>query len=59
MIEQQPYYLPQGREVELFESAYRNQIPVLLKGPDRLRQDALHALHGLEARTAAHHRLLP
>ncbi len=33
VIGQQPYYLPQGREVELFESAYRNQIPVLLKGP--------------------------
>jgi nitric oxide reductase NorQ protein len=33
VIEQQPYYLPQAREVELFEAAYRNQIPVLLKGP--------------------------
>ncbi len=29
----EPYYLPQGREAELFESAYRNRIPVLLKGP--------------------------
>lgn len=28
-----PYYLPQGREVELFEHAYRHQLPVLLKGP--------------------------
>ena len=32
-IEEEPYYLPQGREVQLFESAYRNQIPVLMKGP--------------------------
>jgi nitric oxide reductase NorQ protein len=28
-----PYYLAQGREVELFELAWRNRIPLLLKGP--------------------------
>lgn len=28
-----PYYLPQGKEVELFEHAYQHQLPVLLKGP--------------------------
>ena len=28
-----PYYLPQGHEVELFEHAWRHQLPVLLKGP--------------------------
>jgi nitric oxide reductase NorQ protein len=33
LVDAEPYYLPAGREVELFESAYRNQIPVLLKGP--------------------------
>ena len=33
MITDEPYYLPVGKEVELFESAYRRQIPVLLKGP--------------------------
>lgn len=32
-ISQQPYYAPQGNEIELFESAYQNCIPVLLKGP--------------------------
>ena len=32
-ISQEPYYAPQGNEIELFESAYRNCIPVLLKGP--------------------------
>ncbi len=26
-------YLPQGREVELFQHAWNNQLPVLLKGP--------------------------
>lgn len=32
-VEKEPYYLPSGHEAELFESAYRNRIPVLLKGP--------------------------
>ena len=29
----EPYYEAQGEEIVLFEAAYRNQIPVLLKGP--------------------------
>ncbi len=33
LISREPYYLNQGNEVQLFESAYHNQIPVLLKGP--------------------------
>ncbi len=32
-IENEPFYLPVGDEVELFECAHCNQIPVLLKGP--------------------------
>ena len=32
-IHEEPYYQPLGSEVKIFESAYRNQIPVLLKGP--------------------------
>ena len=32
-VTQEPFYAPQGREVELFEAAYANRIPVLLKGP--------------------------
>ncbi len=32
-IDQEPYYAAQGNEIELFESAYKNCIPVLLKGP--------------------------
>ncbi|WJW75445.1 CbbQ/NirQ/NorQ/GpvN family protein [Thiohalobacter sp. IOR34] len=28
-----PFYLPQGNETELFEHAYRNRLPVLIKGP--------------------------
>jgi nitric oxide reductase NorQ protein len=33
LINEEPYYLPVGKEIELFESAYQHQIPVLLKGP--------------------------
>lgn|SRR5487761_1228077 len=29
----EPYYRSQGREVEIFEAAFRDRIPVLLKGP--------------------------
>jgi nitric oxide reductase NorQ protein len=32
-IEQEPYFEPVGDEIEVFEAAYRNQLPVLLKGP--------------------------
>ncbi|ALG67384.1 CbbQ/NirQ/NorQ/GpvN family protein [Beggiatoa leptomitoformis] len=32
-IEQEPYYEPIGKEIELFEAAYQHQLPVLLKGP--------------------------
>ena len=30
---EEPYYLPVGDEVSVFEAAYRQKIPVLLKGP--------------------------
>ncbi len=32
-ITDEPYYEPIGDEIELFESAWRQQLPVLLKGP--------------------------
>ncbi|RLJ17975.1 AAA family ATPase [bacterium endosymbiont of Escarpia laminata] len=32
-INEEPYYQPVGDEIEVFEAAYRNQLPVLLKGP--------------------------
>ncbi len=31
--EELPFYRPQGNEVALFEHAWRNQLPVLIKGP--------------------------
>ena len=33
VIGREPYYLPVGKEVELFEAAYRAKLPVMLKGP--------------------------
>jgi len=33
LVTKEPYYESQGDEIALFESAYRNQIPMLLKGP--------------------------
>lgn len=32
-IEQEPFYLAVGKEVELAEAAYRSRLPLLLKGP--------------------------
>lgn len=32
-VRQEPFYLPVGGEVELFEQAWRSRLPVLLKGP--------------------------
>lgn len=33
LLEDEPYYEPSGSEIEIFAAAYRNQLPVLLKGP--------------------------
>jgi len=32
-VDPHPFYMPQAREVELFEYGYRHQLPVLIKGP--------------------------
>lgn len=32
-IEREPFYLPQGEEIELFQAAYQNKLPVMLMGP--------------------------
>jgi nitric oxide reductase NorQ protein len=33
VIEEEPFYIPASDEVEIFEAAYRQRVPVLLKGP--------------------------
>ena len=32
-VEEEPFYVPVTDEVEMFEAAYKQRIPVLLKGP--------------------------
>ncbi|WP_045226994.1 CbbQ/NirQ/NorQ/GpvN family protein [Methyloterricola oryzae] len=32
-VTKQPFYLPQGNEIELYEAAYAARLPVMLKGP--------------------------
>ena len=32
-ISSEPFYRPVGKEVELFEAAYRSRMPIMLKGP--------------------------
>jgi nitric oxide reductase NorQ protein len=32
-IQSKPNYIPQGNEIQVFEAAYRSQIPLILKGP--------------------------
>ncbi|MBI3546081.1 MAG: CbbQ/NirQ/NorQ/GpvN family protein [Gammaproteobacteria bacterium] len=33
LIKDEPYYEPVAKEIDIFEAAYRQQLPVLLKGP--------------------------
>src|SRR5574342_742012 len=33
VIKDEPFYLPVADEVEIFDAAYRQRVPVLLKGP--------------------------
>ena len=33
IIEDEPFYVPSGDEIQIFEAAYRQRVPVLLKGP--------------------------
>jgi nitric oxide reductase NorQ protein len=33
LIKDEPYYQPVGKEIELFEAAFKNRLPLLLKGP--------------------------
>ncbi len=32
-LDEVPFYQPQGNEIELFQHAYRNRLPLLIKGP--------------------------
>ncbi len=32
-LREEPYYVPVGDEVELFEAAYKQRLPLIFKGP--------------------------
>ncbi|HJO57054.1 MAG TPA: AAA family ATPase, partial [Nitrospinaceae bacterium] len=32
-VSDEPFYVPTSDEIEIFESAYRQRVPILLKGP--------------------------
>ena len=40
VIEEEPFYVPASDEVQIFEAAYRQHVPVLLKGPTGLAKPA-------------------
>ena len=32
-VTEEPFYVPTSDEIDIFESAYRQRVPILLKGP--------------------------
>ena len=46
-ITEKPFYIPTSDEINVFESAYNQKVPVLLKGPQvPEKQDLLNICHG-------------
>ena len=45
-----PYYQPQNNEVDLFEHAYNNQLPLLIKGPTGCGKTRLYSAYGNQTR---------
>ena len=54
-----PFYLPQGRECELFEVAWRQRLPLLLKGPTGCGKTRFVAHMAAKLGRRAAHGLLP
>ena len=51
-IHDEPYYERVANEVEIFDAAYRNQLPVLLKGPTGCGKTTLRQAHGMAAQAS-------
>ena len=47
---EKPFYLPQGNECSLYEHAFRNRLPLLIKGPTGCGKSRLveHMAHTLD-----------
>ncbi len=54
-----PFYRPIRDECLLFEKAFALKLPLLLKGADGVRKNALRLSYGGAARPSAAHRSLP
>src|SRR5205823_903814 len=48
VVEREPFYLPVGDEVRLFEAAYAQRIPVLLKGPTGCGKTRFHDIDSMK-----------
>ena len=47
-INEEPFYIPTSDEIKVFESAYNQKVPVLLKGPTGTgKQDSLNICLGI------------
>jgi hypothetical protein len=58
-LHETPFYQASGDEVRLFEHAWNNRLPLLIKGPTGCRQDAFRGAHGGPPRPALVYRGLP
>ena len=48
-LQHEPYYLSIADEVDVFLAAYEARLPVLVKGPHWLWENAFRGIHGLSA----------
>ena len=58
-IQSEPYYLPVGAEVALFEAAYASRLPVMLKGPTGSGKTRFVEYMAWRLEAAADHRRRP
>ena len=56
LVRSEPYYRPISDELVLFEAAYEQHIPVLLKGPTGCRKNPVRRVYGLEVGATDYHR---
>ena len=58
IISEEPYYHPVKDEIEVFESAYKNQLPVLLKGPTGCGKTRFMEVHGMAFKKTTYNGIL-
>ena len=58
-IAKEPYYIPHANEVEVFTAAYKNRLPVMLKGPTGCGKTRFLQYMAYKLKKAADYCLLP